>query len=661
MKTQSTVDKLAYSFFACLAALLLSAAVAVAQSSGTGALTGIVTDPSGASLANVTVTATNIGTNQQRTMTTGSDGIYKFALLPPGNYRVKFSARGFKTTEVPSVTIEVTETMTMNRALAIGAITQSVTVQGGAEALQTESATVGGTITGRSIVNLPTASRNYTEILGLSTGSTGAPENAAAFGKGTQDLSVNGNVPTSNNYQMDGVSINSAAGFSENDVAGIYPGIAIPNPDAIQEFKLQTSLYDASYGRNAGANVNVVTKSGTNQFHGTVFEFFRNSVLNADDYFYPKQSPGIAAHQTLNQNQYGFALGGPIRKNKLFFFTSYEGTHAKNGVDPAIAEAFGINLPPIPAGPRSTSPSSAWARQLAALNCPANNPGKRQFGSFIPGQPQLACDGSNLNPVALALLNVTGPASSGGYYIPANNSPGCNPITSGPLAGFTTCNFIVPVVRIEDQGIGNLDYMINGKNTLSTRYFQSVATQPTYGDELPGYSNPGEYQNSNALIRLTSVVTSNFVNEAHVSYQRLYSHAQDELPQGDTPGNLGMATIEPAGSAAGSLPPPMIMIQGNTILNGFLYPVWTAENEYEEGDEISWLHGAHSIRAGGGFEKDQWNFTHDGIERGMVIIGNWDDLLVGQPGNIVQCAECIKASPAGLNHWYRVPTVDAFV
>ncbi len=188
MKAQFTGYKLACSLFVCLAALLLSVAVAVAQSSGTGALTGTVTEASGASLPNVTVTATNLGTNQQRTMTTGPDGIYKFALLPPGNYRVQFSAKGFKTTEVPAVAIEVTETATVNRVLEVGTVTESVTVQAGAEALQTESSTLGGTVTERSIVNLPTASRNYTEILGLSAGTSGAPENAASFGKGTQDL-----------------------------------------------------------------------------------------------------------------------------------------------------------------------------------------------------------------------------------------------------------------------------------------------------------------------------------------------------------------------------------------------------------------------------------------------------------------------------------------
>ena len=670
MKAQFTGKKLACALFVCLVALLLSAAVAVAQSSGTAALTGTVTDLSGASLANVTVTAINIGTNQQRTMTTGPDGVYKFGLLPPGDYRVQFSAKGFKTTEVPAVTLEVTETATVNRVLAVGTVTESVTVQAGAETIQTESSTVGGTVTGQSIDNLPTASRNYTEILGLATGAASSPENAAAFGKGTQDISVNGNLPTSNNYQMDGVGINSIAGFSTNDTAGIYPGVSIPNPDAIQEFKLQTSQYDASYGRNVGANVNVVTKSGTNQFHGTLFEFFRNSVFDADDYFYPKNSPGEPAHQTLDQNQFGFSLGGPIKKNKLFFFSSYEGTRAKNGVDPSIAEAFGVNLPPIPAGPRSTDPNSTWAQELAALNCPANhiNPatGKpfSQFSAFTGGPP-LECggeSGTNLNPIALALLNVQGPASSGGYYIPADDSPGCEPApANSSLAGLYTCNFVIPAVRHEDQGVGNLDYMVNSKNTLSARFFQSTSTQPTNGNELPGYLNQGIYANTNALLRLTTVVSNNFINEAYVAYQRLYAHASDQLPAGDTPAALGITTLSPPGSPGGSLPPPINMLNDNTILNGFLYPVWTKVNQYEAADQISWSHRRQTIRAGAEYEKDQWNFTHDGITRGWVFIGGWNDLFVGQIGNIFECAQCIKASPVGLNHWFRLPAINAFV
>ncbi len=203
--------------------------------------------------------------------------------------------------------------------------------------------------------------------------------------------------------------------------------------------------------------------------------------------------------------------------------------------------------------------------------------------------------------------------------------------------------------------------MINSKNTFAVRFFQSLATQPTYGGELPGYVNSGQYTNTNGLLRLTTVVSNNLVNEARASYQRLYAHAGDALPAGDDPTDLGMTTIEPAGSPAGSLPPAMVMATDNTTLNGFIYPVWTTENEFEYADQISWLHRSQTIRAGVEYEKDQWNFIHDGIEKSLVVLGSWNDLLVGQKGNILACALCVKASPAGLIHWYRLPTTSAFV
>ena len=266
-------------------ALLLCVSLAQAQSSGNGAITGIVTDASGGAIAGATVTATSRDTNQMRTATTGASGDYKFSLLPEGNYSLKFSAAGFKTSEVASVTVNVTETSTLNQAMEVGAVTQTVTVESSVETLQTQSSTLGTTVTGNNIAALPMANGNYTEVLSHAAGATSGVDNATSVGKGTQDISANGVNPGSNNYQMDGVAVNNIANSGSSNDGTIYTGIPIPSPDAIAEFKIQTSTYDASYGRNPGANVNVVTKSGTNDFHGSAFEFFRNSVLNASDYF----------------------------------------------------------------------------------------------------------------------------------------------------------------------------------------------------------------------------------------------------------------------------------------------------------------------------------------------------------------------------------------
>src|SRR5579862_2191957 len=346
----------------------------LAQSAGTGALTGTISDPSGAVVPNVTVTLTSSDTNQVRTATTGADGGYKFALLPPGTYRLRFGAAGFKTAEVSGVTVNVTETPVLDRALEVGAQSEQVTVESQTETLQTATSTLGSTVGTRTVTSLPLSSRNYTQILALSAGTNTTANNATALGKGTQNMSVNGNDPGQNNFQMDGVNITNFANSGSANDSGLYAGVGIPSPDSIQEFKVQTSTYDASYGRNPGANVNVVTKSGSNAFHGTAFEFLRDTIFNANDFFYNRDScsgftSGNCPKQILNQNQFGGVFGGPIKRDKQFFFASYQGTRQKNGVNSSgFTTAF---MPPVPAGDRS---APGFQAALGALNCPANHP-----------------------------------------------------------------------------------------------------------------------------------------------------------------------------------------------------------------------------------------------------------------------------------------------
>src|SRR5215467_10381260 len=311
----------------CLCILLLTiVSIALtpsllAQSAGTGALTGTVKDASGAVTPGVMVTLTSADTNQTRTSITGEEGGYRFALLPPGNYAVKFSLPGFKTSEVSSVTVRVTETVVVDKSLEVGAQGQEVTVEAQTEALQTATSTLGATVGGATVTQLPLSTRNYTQILALSAGTNTGANNATGFGKATQNMSVNGNDPGQNNLQMDGVNVTNFANSGSAADSGLYAGIGIPSPDALQEFKVQTSTYDASYGRNPGGNVNVVTKTGTNQFHGTAFEYLRDSIFNANSFFYNRDNRASATtKQILNQNQFGGVLGGPVIKNKLFAF-----------------------------------------------------------------------------------------------------------------------------------------------------------------------------------------------------------------------------------------------------------------------------------------------------------------------------------------------------
>ncbi len=660
MRVRFAGSKLLYSLFSCVAALLLCASIAQAQSAGTGAIAGTVTDPSGAAVANATVTLTNLGTNQARTAITGAAGDYKFDLLPPGNYGLKFSASGFKTAEVGSVTVNVTETATVNQALEVGAVTQQVTVESTAQVLQTESSTLGTTVTGNQIVALPMANGNYTEIISLSAGTDAGVANATEVGKGTQDISANGVNPGSNNFQMDGVAVNNIANSGSANDGTIYTGIPIPSPDAIAEFKVQTSTYDASYGRNPGANVNLTTKSGTNAFHGTAFEFFRNSILNADDFFFVK-SPG-APHQVLDQNQFGGTLGGPIKKDKLFFFFSYRGTRGKNGVA-AQGETFGALLP------TSLNPFAAIGSRGTCAT-PPSVPDMGTIAGECDATAQAFASAMGItNPVSLRIFQLqTGPKAGvpNNYYIPAPASDPqfCN------AAG--TCNFTVPALYTENQYTANGDYIINSKHTLTTKYFYTKNPQTLYlgqaGGVLPGTPVVTPWGNQAAVLKLTSLVTNNFVNEVRVSYQRNNASATQAMPPGGTPQLLGLQPMVPGFDE----PPTMIDVIDNFTIFGGLLPFFGPTNQLQAADQISWNHGKHSIRAGYEYEWTNWPLVDAGLQQGLLLFLGTGGLGAGGfatsgpfagPGWNVGCLFCVKGitGEQGITHFYQLDNQNAFV
>ncbi len=652
---------------AVLLALLLTAGVSaiLAQSAGTGALAGTVTDPQGAVVPNVTVTITNTETNQARTTTTGGDGAYKFALLPPGTYRVRFTASGFKTADVAGVTINVTETPVLDRALEVGGQTDVVTVTENAETVQTATSTLGTVVGARAVTSLPLTNRNYTQVLALSAGVSASVNNAATFGKGTADMAVNGANVNQNNYQMDGVNIDNFAGNNLSQDAGIYAGIGIPNPDALQEFKIQTSTYDASYGRNPGANVNVVTKSGTNQLHGSLFEFFRNSALNSNDFFRNRfcglnpsacQAQG-GVKQVLNQNQFGGSVGLPIKKDKIFFFFSYQETRQKNGVG-YQGYAGNIILPALPGGDRSTP---AFQQALGAMYC---NSKPTAAGSIF-----VACDGSNINPVAMKILNLKLP--NGQYYVPGS---GAATSLASPLEQ--------PSYFTEHQAVANLDYVISSKHTLGMRFFTSQDPQTlnftrAQGDMLPGTPASGLYVNTNSVAKLTSILTSTFLNEFRVSFQRNLAAFTDGVPYtmqqiGSTPLNSAIPVMSP------------ITISGLFNMGGGIGDdVFDPTNQYQIADTISWTHGKHTLRAGFEYERVDWPITFKGIERGNLTINSFQDFLIGRAGcnpgdatcsaanpgvtnggtqsNISLCLFCVRSGPTGIIHGYESKNSSAFV
>jgi hypothetical protein len=632
--------------------LALSALALMGQSAGTGALTGTVTDPSNATIAGATVTLSSNETNQTRTATTGGDGSYKITLLPPGNYRVTFAAPGFKISEVPSIKIDVTETPVLDRSLEVGTQTEQVVVQAETEALQTSTSTLGTTVESKEVLALPLSTRNFTQIVGLSAGVSGNVNNATAIGKATQDYSVNGADPGQNNYQIDGVTANNTANQGSSADANLYGGVAIPNPDAIQEFKIQTSNYDASYGRNPGANVNVVTRSGSNSFHGTLWEFFRNEDLNANSFFQNRDGGGL--QQILRQNQFGGSFGGPIKKNKLFIFGDYQETHQLNGI--AAGGSASYRLPSIPGGDRSTP---AFQAALGAANC--------QKPTFFAtaGQQQVACDGSNINPVSLAILNLKLP--DGSYYVPTNAGPGGIPFALS-----------TPALYKQHQLVTNLDYLINSKNTFSARYFysQDPQTQPLpagiFAGTLPGTPETLYYSNTNAVLKLTTLLSNTIVNEARVSGQR--NNSTGSATAVGSPAQVGMAPVIPNYPQL----PNIAFLDGTYTLNsGGFEPFVSPTNQMQLADQISWSHGKHTIRAGYEFEGARWPLGFLGLSKGYLLYGTFSDFLVGKAGcnatcsnpnnngspfgNILQPIFTYYAGPSGLVHNYSEHNMSTFV
>src|SRR5213082_3600901 len=294
----------------------------------TGSILGTITDASGAAISGAKVTLTNEGTGAALSTTTGADGVYKFTPLKVGSYRVTATYQGFQTTTQTNIEVNVGTDVVINFNLKPGAVTQSVEVVAAVPVLQTQNASVGQVVDSKSVNELPLNGRNFTFLAQLVAG-VNTPQADTRGNASTGAFAANGLRPAQNNYLLDGIDNNS-------DTVDFLNGtnfVVLPPVDAIQEFKVQTSGFSAEFGRSGAAILNATIKSGTNNFRGDVWEFFRNDKLDARDFFERGQKG------ELRQNQYGFTIGGPVLiphvfdgRNKVFFFADYEGFKRRQGV-----------------------------------------------------------------------------------------------------------------------------------------------------------------------------------------------------------------------------------------------------------------------------------------------------------------------------------------
>jgi hypothetical protein len=595
--------------------LLVITGTALGQAPGTGAITGTVYDPSGSTVSGATVSVTSDSTGLERTIISASTGTFTVPLLSPGSYTVKVSASGFNVSAVHAVSVVVSETSAVELHLSIASANVSVEVKPSIEMAQLESSTLGRALNQQMIEAIPLSSRNFTQILALSPGVVVALPDATALGKGTQDVTANGNKPTANNIQFNGIDANNLAQNSASN-AGEEVGVAIPAPDTIEEFKVQTGNYDATYGRGTGANVDVISRGGSNRFHGTAWEFLRNDALNANDFF---SKLAGQPRPVLKQNQFGGAFGGPILRNRLFFFGAYQGLRSSNGLGNKVTAVL----------PQLTADRSAAT--LGAQFC--------HYATFAGGT-QVACDGSNINPVALALLNFKFP--NGQFAIP---SPQINlPVTDPTQIPIGESTYAIPASYSENQYTANIDETISRKNNLSGRFFYSRAPtdQPFSPNaaNVPGWGTKELDQNAMLVLADTHVFSSSLVNIARFGYMRFDGVSAVASPI--LASDLG--TQSPTGLSGGQIPAPGITVDGlftigdagtpsqSQVTNGFIWQ-----------DTVAHTHGHHSMRMGVEAKRLQVMATAPFSTDGLLDIHTLNDFLLGL--NAVQ-----NGSPQGFSN-----------
>jgi hypothetical protein len=522
-------------------------------------------------------------------------------------YSVSVEAAGFQAKQVHGVRIVGSETSTMEIKLVVGAAGESVEVSSAADLAQTESSTLGRAIDQKTILALPLANRNYTQILALSPGVVVELPSATALGRNTQNVSSNGNKTTSNNIQFNGIDANNLA---QNSASGYQSevGTAVPAPDTIDEFKVQTAGFDAGYGRGAGANVDFISRTGGNGFHGSLWEFLRNDALNANDFFAKRNGQ---ARPVLKQNQFGGSLGGPIRKDKLFFFGAYQGSTQRNG---------GSNLSLVTALlPQLTNDRSA--RALGAQFCPENHPGNGGYLT-VAGGNQIRCDGSNVNPAALGLLNFK--FANGQYAIPTPQTLLPSAPDQLPIGEST---FSIPAKYREDQYTGNIDAVLSAKNQVSARFFYSRGSTDEpfspFGANVPGWGTNELDQNTMFVLSDTHVFNPGLVNVARFGYMRFDGFAV--IAQPIKAADVGMAT--PSG-----LPQtPGLVVNGLFTIGTAGQPFyWQNTNTYVWQDTASLTRGAHNLRFGAEAKLHHVDVNVPYVSDGFLFLLSLPDFLLGQ-------------------------------
>ena len=578
-------------------------------------------DPSGAVVPHAVITAVNVDTGFRRSAISGPDGAYTFALLDPGSYRLDVAAEGFRNLIRGPIAVHVSETVSVLLLLEVGSSSdQAVFVTARGSALQSASPTLGTVFGPNQVRGLPLVTRNYTQLLSLEPGVLAELPNSAAFGNGTQGMSVSGGRYYDNSVLLDGIN---ATGSITNGYTGLGPGamggVAVPAPDSVQEFKVQTNLYSAEYGRAGGSSVNLIARSGTNALHGDAYEFFRNERLNANDFFFKKaQSEHGSANvpPLLRENQFGGTLGGPVRKNRVFFFGSYQGTRQLNAAAPGLVQF----LNRYPLLPEDRSDAQAFRKELGAIYG-----GRAGFLGKVAGNT-IAADGSNISEVAMNLLRAKLPDN--GYVFPSFPAGTFNDGAGGRGGGavYADASFSFPSVFREDQFSANFDSVLTPRQMLSARWFFADQRSRLPSGNVPGFTQVLKPRNRNLAVAHSYSPGPTLVNEFRAGYTRIANGAAEQDPLGAA--DIGM---KPAPGSP-RLPQIALAASGLTV-NSAQGSSRDAEDMYTLSDTVSKIAGAHSIRFGGSAVRHRLYTNSDLLKAGQLIIVNFEDFLLGDTGS----------------------------
>ena len=510
-----------------------------------GRILGRIADPSGAVLAHVKVVATNDATGVSRDTDSNDSGDYSFPEVPVGVYSLSFELTGFKKDLRHGVSVDLNQVVTLNMVMQIGQAQEVVDVTAEAPLVDTTSTQLGAIMGSREVSNLPLNSRDTYQLLQLQPGvmSTTGSSNSLIYGSDSPGaVSVNGGRGRANNFSVNG--------GDANDLFVNLPTVQ-PSPDSIQEFRVLTNTFDAEYGRNSGSVINVVTKSGTNQWHGSTYEFFRNKVLNANQYCFTGGEGLPCEKPQFNQNQFGGTFGGPIKKDRTFFFASYEGRRIRQGIlSPAVTVPSAQETPSptnlvngqivadfSDVNPVTGGNASPFAGTLTNSSILSSRPGCQAATTAIGGgaisdgaayatifpnsQIPLAC----MDPTAVDLLQFVPQAPNGGNLITT--------VPTEPTRG--------------DQFTVKVDHRINDKQNLSIYYYfdderivQPFANFELTGADVPGFGSIIAQRIQQWNVSHTWTISNDMVNEARFNYnreaQQTFQHPENtELVQNSCP------------------------------------------------------------------------------------------------------------------------------